>query len=239
MSYLKTTRPGNGLRVYLAGKISATQDWRGRILKVETANRLVPATVNGQCAEVMPSDSGQPGEGIDWTPQPFTFQGKQFVYTGPFFLGCDHGCFHGAGSHATINLSYAQGEATSKMLQEVESSRGRVLGLLTGGILAADLLFAWFDPKDPGAYGTAWEVGFALGHNIPIATACPIWHEPEAPDWWIAWETGAESVASIHSADPAEAFRTAVCIYWDQRTNEQACVRGWDIPPGEENPELG
>ena len=67
--------------VYLAGKI-AKHDWREQIVFLR----------DGVDAANPERDLFNPELAIDC---------PDFIYGGPFFVSCDHGCGHGAGMHGT------------------------------------------------------------------------------------------------------------------------------------------
>lgn len=130
-------------KIYLAGKISKENDWRGSVLgetyrPASRDDRVTPA----------PIDKG-----------PFT-------YVGPWFTSCDHGCYHGKSSHgvgATDPGCMEMGEnnahrswAHSECLRLIEDS---------------DLVIAWID--DPTAFGTIAEIGFASGIGKPVYVGFP------------------------------------------------------------------
>lgn len=137
-----------GFSVYLAGKITKN-GWRHELplkadigytdwsQKSQNANEVLPAW------ETIPNGLG---DGIH--------------LTGPFFVGCDHGCAHRGGAHGITGgciSSVATREATVKLcLDAIEKS---------------DIVFAWIDTDD--AYGTLVELGYAKGKGKRIIVAHP------------------------------------------------------------------
>lgn len=69
------------MKIYLAGKITKTDDWRGAILGPHRPGSMVVGS-----------------EDWRWHAQKLTIFGEH-DYTGPFFMSCDHGCAHGPTSH--------------------------------------------------------------------------------------------------------------------------------------------
>ncbi|MCL8207245.1 MAG: nucleoside 2-deoxyribosyltransferase domain-containing protein [Actinomycetia bacterium] len=122
--------------VYCAGKI-AKNDWR---------HTLFP---------------GLRGAGPDdWLER------DGLVYTGPWFVSCDHGCAHGPHTHGT-------GPACGEDDDPVTVWNRRQMTLLQGraGLLRADVVFAWIDA--PTAFGTFVELGYALGRGKGVFVAFP------------------------------------------------------------------
>lgn len=86
-------------------------------------------------------------------------------YTGPFFVSCDHGCWHGTNDHGMGAISsLACGESSGV-------AQTRVAQLCERAIRRSTLLFAWINDSD--AYGTLVEIGVARGAGVPVVVACP------------------------------------------------------------------
>lgn len=73
-----------------------------------------------------------------------------FIYTGPFFTACDHGCYHTPNSHGSIaeNGCMASGDT---------ETRYEVIRRNNAAIDSADLVFAYITTTD--CYGTLIEIG--------------------------------------------------------------------------------
>lgn len=79
-------------------------------------------------------------------------------YTGPFFVSCDHGCYHGDTTHGLgIDLPACSGEG---------EERDVVVDRCLTAIRGSSFVFVWLD--GPEAYGTIAEMGFAKGIGVPI-----------------------------------------------------------------------
>jgi hypothetical protein len=78
--------------------------------------------------------------------------GTGLHYSGPYFIGCDHGCYHGAHSNGVV------GRGDCLDLAFVPS-RVQVPQIAYDQIRRADVLFAWI--VDRTCYGTLVEIGFA------------------------------------------------------------------------------
>ena len=129
--------------VYLAGKISRN-DWRYKfcnyrgILNAEEIRDCIPVTVN-----------------------------ESLTITGPFFISCDHGCYHGEGRHGVgADHGGCGGYDTC-------FTRDDVLNICRSQILAADVVFAYIDCRD--CYRTLAEIGFAYSvkRNVIIVFDTP------------------------------------------------------------------
>lgn len=164
------------MRIYLAGKVGKN-DWRHSI--------------------VGPDLRGANGAG-NWRDEQIRF-GERYVYTGPFFVGCDHGCSHFSGEHG-VGSEYcvprlesandfvgdfdrrmrAPGDVTTGDSSALHYDRICIFDKCREAIDESDLVFAWLD--DPTAHGTLWELGFAAGRGIPTAVGIP--ERFDATDLW-------------------------------------------------------
>lgn len=141
--------------IYLAGKI-AKNGWRHEI-----ASRINL----GQTDWAVDAMGGEIGREWDVIPNAL---GPFLDLTGPFFVGCDHGCAHGPGSHGITGgciLSDAQEEETVKLCLDA--------------IDRSDVVFAWID--EPDAYGTLVELGYAKAKGKRVIVAFP-------PETWVRGE---------------------------------------------------
>lgn len=78
--------------------------------------------------------------------------------TGPFFISCDHGCYHGEGQHG---IGASDGGCMGDYF-----SRKDVLNICKSQILRAEIVFAYIDCRD--CYGTIAEIGFAHAYGKDI-----------------------------------------------------------------------
>lgn len=145
------------LNVYLAGKISRN-DWRFRIFPIRNADT----------------------SHITQNPHPHQPVVDGMRYVGPFFLACDHGCFHGDSSHGrgADRLRWAEPSNThlepdaSRIcytLDAAEHTPQDVFQKCLKWLAEAEIVFAWVDA--PSAYGTLVEVGIATALGIPVYLA--------------------------------------------------------------------
>lgn len=163
------------MKIYLAGKISHT-DWRHGIV----GGNLRGADGNG-----------------DWHAERIRFWGTQ-IYTGPFFVGCDHGCSHTFGEHGMLNemcvpqwasgpdpLADALEQDGPEGAPEFRKYRGPGPDITNSATELVDLRRSYLINKcraaiddsdmvfawldDPTAHGTIWELGYAAGKGIQTA----------------------------------------------------------------------
>lgn len=127
-------------KLYLAGKITKN-GWRNKIVKnlrEETAKYCQNLTNAKNMDKSFP------------VLEKAIFD--RFHYTGPFFMGCDHGCFHGKNTHGF-------GLNTKGCSHELEILPNEVFNLCKDAIRRCDIFFAWIDSDD--SYGTFVEIGLA------------------------------------------------------------------------------
>ncbi len=124
------------LRIYLAGKIEPKElDWRHSLLTGGGEFGRGPQSLDNE---------------TEWSISKGAVLGA-YDYTGPYFIGCDHGCAHGSNEH---------GVGASEERPCINGpDRKRTVKLCRDAIAASDLVFAWLD--DVTAYGTIAEIGFA------------------------------------------------------------------------------
>lgn len=104
----------------------------------------------------------------------------ELTVTGPFFISCDHGCYHGQGKHGVGAIDpFKKSDLVDLFnLDETYSgcmgtklTRANVFDLCKIQIDKADILFAYIDKND--CYGTIAEIGYAhaKGKDIVICFA--------------------------------------------------------------------
>lgn len=165
-------------RVYMAGKV-AKLDWRHEIIGPYLRN--VDLQYDEQARVVRPARS-------------YVVDGLE--YAGPFFLGDDHGCFHGPHSHGFGALHWPDcGPGNSE--EDFAAIANREYGYGLAGdwaktreiiqrsclawLRSSDVIFAWIEQYD--AYGTLVELGYAAALGIPIYLAFDLLYDgPRGPD---------------------------------------------------------
>lgn len=141
--------------IYMAGKISKG-DWR---------EAFVPnmREIGGRLYD----DLDKPY--FDW---PLTIMENGHNYTGPYFVSCDHGCFHGPNQHGAGAVG--DGNCYGGALGD---TRRMVYEACVFSMALSDTIFAWIDSAD--CYGTIAEIGHAHGQIVPISGR-------KNPEIWIA-----------------------------------------------------
>lgn len=130
--------------VYLAGKIRQ-QCWRHRLVKGLRQHR--------------------------WEHGPL--RQVDYTYIGPFFVGCDHGCYHRDSTHGN-------GEGCTP---DYDLNRNRVATYCRTAILHADLVFAYIESTD--CFGTIAELERAHCFGVPVVIAfAPGVATPSSNDFW-------------------------------------------------------
>ena len=109
-----------------------------------------------------------------------------FIYTGPFFCRCDHGCAHSGETHATANCS-----------DGFEFRPERVFRRSEPQIRQSGFVFVWTGVGNGAldtAYGSLVEIGIAHALGKPILLG----HHPAADlrPFWFAVETAAAVVCA-------------------------------------------
>jgi hypothetical protein len=203
------------MNVYLAGKISKNV-WRHQIV------------IGLRCVDF---------EGIERiTDYPIWGDGISpgVNYSGPYFVGCDHGCYHGRNSHGVFNLI---GECSGQAAP-ARDHRG-VLGSARIQIDRSNLVFAWIE--DLTCFGTLAEIGYARGRNKFIAIGGLYFS-----DLWFVYEM---ADCLPEEKDPNEALKEAIRFYrktsgaklitWHRSIQvfmEHQQSTGRHHPPGQFNP---
>ena len=132
-----------------------------------------------------------------------------FMYTGPFFIKCNHGCTHGNESHAT----YSPCTAASSSTTEANDFRAeRVFRQCEAQIRGAGFALVWAGEGSDGldtAYGSLVEVGIAHALRKPILLV----HHPNVDlrDFWFLVETAAAVICAERTAD-------ALHMLWAERS---------------------
>lgn len=89
---------------------------------------------------------------------------ENFDYVGPYLMGDDHCSYHGEGTHG-VGVGKNRNE-----IMDGESypplSKSTLFSLCIHQIDRADAIFCYIDEE--GAYGTAFELGYAYAKDIPI-----------------------------------------------------------------------
>jgi hypothetical protein len=167
-AYNLTHTQGNKPNVYLAGKIRK-HCWR---------HQLISGLRNHS-----------------WGDGPL--QQNRFTYIGPFFIGCDHGCFHNKNSHGNVAIrgdNLCPGRDSNA---EFDAPHLEVANLCLDALLKADLVFCYIDAAD--CYGTLVEIGYAIAIDVPLVVAfAPSIATSAGNDFWFACAKARWSIYGVH-----------------------------------------
>ena len=180
------------MRIYLAGKITKN-GWRNTIVNnPEDSRDGKPDFISGDVnMQKIP----------EWPVREKAIFGTH-SYTGPYFIGDDHGCAHGAHSHGL-----GIGHDWNPDLHNIPSRR-QVTKLCIKAIIKSDLIFAWITEND--CYGTIAEIGYAFGWGKSIHIA-----GKHLPDLWFLYNMSSYE-CDFKSADP----KTALSNFLDKPTHK-------------------
>ena len=142
-------------RIYLAGKIDKN-DWRHHIIPQLRRHEY--------CLE------------------PIRMYG--FIYVGPFYKSCDHGCFHTDGSHGILG----------RQQKHRRMAQLQVRNTCYEAVKNCDIFILYINSRD--AFGSLVEVGWAqaLGKKIVVIYAPGI-ATPNDNDFWFC-SVGADRVVN-------------------------------------------
>lgn len=125
-----------------------------------------------------------------------------FTYTGPFFVGCDHGCFHGPSQHGAMSLGH----------RKVSRQQLQVINQCMDGVLQCDVLFAYIDASD--CYGTVAEIERALQlKKYVVITFSPV---IDARDFWFVAARADDVHERVTLRDLPGLFERALTDYKQQ-----------------------
>jgi hypothetical protein len=157
-------------KIYLAGKIH-NQGWRHKI-------------VSG-----LDLQDWDKGELIQ----------NDFIYVGPFFVNCNHGCYSAESSHLS----------TTGCSPDRDLSRKETAQLCREAVQKADLVFCYIESKD--CYGTISEIELAhtLGIKVVIAFA-PGVASPQNNDMWFPCDPAHKIHYDVAELDLQEIFQSTL-----------------------------
>lgn len=181
------------LRIYLAGKISKN-GWRNDIVKAK---------------EPSAEGLGHPSNLVKWPILERAIFGIH-DYVGPFFVRDDHGSLHGRSSHGVG--AYIEPEKPPFSVgfnEELGIHRTRVAQLCKTAINKATFIFAWLDAPD--AFGTFFELGFAMSKGKPVYIASQA-NFKHRKDMWF-FETLADKW--ITGSSPRECLQTGIQLHYE------------------------
>ena len=104
-------------------------------------------------------------------------------YVGPWVVSCDHGCYHGEGTHGVGAVDDLDGHGLARGCSEIQETRAETLSRSLEGISDADVVYVRLD--DLTAYGTLVEIGYACALNKPFVFDVAL-DESDAEHLWFA-----------------------------------------------------
>jgi hypothetical protein len=124
---------------------------------------------------------------------------NRFTYVGPFFVGCDHGCYHVPTGHGSINnaLKLCGDDFSTTTREEVRSH-------CFAAIDDCDILLAWINAHR--CYGTIAEIQYALtqGKKVVVAFAPQMASASRNEFWfvsiaahWVRYDVGEKGLAHL------------------------------------------
>lgn len=180
-------------KVYLAGKI-AKLDWRHFLFEISDV--------------------------IDETDENTATRGN-FEYSGPYFMSCDHGCYHG-------EMTHGRGTGTTAAcFTTYTEPRSFTAHRCLKWIRQSDYMFVWIDSTE--AFGTLVEIGYAKGVGVPVFVAIDenIVDEKMVKEQWFS-HTIADMVLTAdniqHAWDYFEDWVTDGGEDEPEEQNHQACL---------------
>lgn len=163
------------VRVYCAGKISKN-DWR---------HTLFPGLRTGSYTtweSLLEVEADPP-------------RNDGFIYAGPYFISCDHGCYHGENSHGV--------GAVEDGCMDRGPYPDYVVAKCTEWLWKSDVMFVWLDHCS--AYGTLVEIGMASAMGKPIFLAEPEVRFPDRDSVWFPFYLSGV-IAGHYFPGPVSAF---------------------------------
>lgn len=152
------------MKVYLAGKISKN-DWRTaldgyRAFSMEAFYVVDNENEKNENAHEFETYFGE---------LPVISKFPYIEVTGPFFLSCDHGCYHGDSTHgvgATFDKTKTIITHGVGGCEGIVFSQDEVADICKNQIRRADMVFAYINSSD--CFGTLFEIGYAAGIGKPV-----------------------------------------------------------------------
>lgn len=137
------------IKVYLAGKISSN-GWRQKFVNIRD--------------KVCGDEKWKIRHGIELK------YNDHITVTGPFFLSCDHSCYHGDNTHGVgLGKYYDDSHERYDCYGEQDVfSRGEVKSICLSQIRRSDVVFAYINSNE--CFGTLYEIGYAraIGKKVII-----------------------------------------------------------------------
>ena len=125
---------------------------------------------------------------------------QNFICVGPFFISCDHGCYHQGNTHGTSNPQLGA------CPPDINYGPPQVAELCRQKVSEADLVFCFID--SPDCYGTIAEIERAHVFGIPvvIAFASGI-AKPRKNDFWFVTQPAMKAYFNVTQAQLPRIFQ--------------------------------
>lgn len=135
-----------------------------------------------------------------------------FSYVGPFFVSCDHGCFHNSNSHGYLAMR-DQNLCTGPSLgSEFDAPRTEIVASCLDAIGKSDLLFCYIDSFD--CFGTLIELGYAIANEIPFVIAfAPGIVRADNNDYWFGCAKAVWVMYDVREHDLKECLEKSIRRY--------------------------
>ncbi len=148
-------------RIYLAGKIDKS-DWRHQVVPELRRHEAYLAPIGT----------------------------NEFIYVGPFFKSCDHGCFHADGSHGFLG----QNQKLRRLAQL------QVRNACFEAVRNCDIFFLYINHRE--AFGSLVEIGWAQAFNKKVVVIyAPGIASPYSNDYWFSSITADRTVYGVEACD--------------------------------------
>jgi len=128
---------------------------------------------------------------------------KNFICVGPFFISCDHGCYHQGNTHGTSNPHLGA------CPPDINYGPPRVAELCRQKVEEADLVFCFID--SPDCHGTVAEIERAHVFEIPVVIAfAPDIAHPQKNDFWFVSQLASKVYFDITETELPEIFQMSL-----------------------------
>jgi hypothetical protein len=155
--------------VYFAGKIGKN-DWR---------HSIVPG-LRSALYEDGPFDVGA------------------YIYNGPFFISCDHGCNHGPTTHGVFSARSSLSDPCYEPFEGAQPDRHEIARRAIEGVRMSQLVFAYVNAPD--CIGSIFEIGIAVQMRKPVAL-CIDASVDEREFWLLSHSGGVTTFSGIAEGD--------------------------------------
>jgi len=113
-----------------------------------------------------------------------------FIYVGPFYKSCDHGCFHSDGSHGILG----------RQQKYRRVAQLQVRNQCYRAVMNCDIFFLYINHRE--AFGSLVEIGWAQAFNKKIVVIyAPGIASPYSNDYWFSSITAYRTVFDVEACD--------------------------------------